>query len=336
MDYLKEPFNLKLFLLHMIRKWYQFLAWMLAGALVIGLGYYIVFVVFGPAREYEAVSTYYIEYASEPDTGNSYTFFNEYTWNMLIVTDAFQDVVLEKLGEELSKESLTSYVTVTLPSDVRVIQLTVTADSPELSMRISEAYVDAFVSFAGQQREVESVEILDLPESAALKKADVRTFRAVVLGAVLGLFLGSMVIVLRYLMDDGIYIPEEIKKRHGLTVFGTDQSEELSANLGTALKEKNRIAVTCVQESPSLKAVTEKLKELMPDKRFDAIPSMIQCPEGAEALKTYEACILIVKAKADKSAAIDRALEYYAQQKISVTGAILWDADEGLIKRYRR
>ena len=61
MDYKKEPFNFKLFVLNMLGKWYQFVLCAVAGAVLFGSSYYLYKVVYAPAREYRAVATSYIE-----------------------------------------------------------------------------------------------------------------------------------------------------------------------------------------------------------------------------------------------------------------------------------
>ena len=63
MDYKKEPFNFKLFVLNMLDKWYYFVLWTVVGALLFGSSYYLSKVVYAPAREYRAIATYNIEYA---------------------------------------------------------------------------------------------------------------------------------------------------------------------------------------------------------------------------------------------------------------------------------
>jgi Mrp family chromosome partitioning ATPase len=63
---------------------------------------------------------------------------------------------------------------------------------------------------------------------------------------------------------------------------------------------------------------------------------MIQCPEAGEVLRGCDGCILVVTAGKDKSVAIDRALSYYAQQDVKIIGAVLWNTEELLMKRYER
>ena len=336
MEYPKEPFNFKLFVLKMLGKWYQFVICTLVGAVLFGGTYYLYKVVYAPAREYEASSTYYIEYAKDPNLGDAATYFNEYTLNSWLVEDVFVEEVVPMLSREVTAEQLAEYIEVTLPSDVRVMKLEVVTAEPELTMELLEAYDTAFCDFAERQREIESIELQGMSDEAQQIKADIRTQRAFVLGGVLGLVLGGLYIMLRYLLDDGIYLPETLAKRHGIRVLGAEVSEELDANVAYAVKDCRKIAVTSIGDTPGLPEVLNRLKGMVPDIEWVMVPAMVQCPEAGEVLRGCDGCILTVVSGEDKSGAIDRALAYYGQQDVTVIGAVLWDADEKLLKRYGR
>lgn len=336
MEYPKEPFDFKLFMVKMLNKWYQFVLCVCIGSVLFGGIYYMYKVVYAPAREYRATATYYIEYATDPKLAEQYSYFNEYTLNSWLTTDAFVDNILSETDNKWTKEELAEAVVLTVPSDVRVIQLTVTTADAESTMELSTAYDKALQDFAGRQREISEILVQDMPTEAAQIKADIRTQRAFVLGGVLGLLFGGLYIVMKYLLDDGIYEPQLLSKRHGLKVLGTDVSTELKENVAYALKDKKKVAVTSVGDTPELPMVQARLGELVSDVEFVAVPAMVQCPESAEVLRTYDGVIVTVMYGSDKSRAIDRALSYYAQQDIPVIGAILWDMEENVFQKYMK
>ena len=336
MEYLKEPFNFKLFILKMLGKWYQFALCALVGAVLFGGSYYLYKVVCAPAREFQASATYYIEYAKDPNLGDPYSYFNDYTLNSWLTTDVFVEQVMPRLSSELTLEQLDGSIELTVPSDVRVVKLTAITADAVLTMEILHAYDEAFQTFAEAQREIQAIKLQDMSDEAVQIKADIRTQRAFVLGAVLGLFAGSMYIVLNYLLDDGIYLPSMLEKRHAVKVLGTDASVELAANVTYAVRDMKRVAVTSIGDTPSLPKMLEVLKSISADVEWVLVPAMIQCAEAAEALRKCDGCIVTVVSGVDKSSSIDRALIYYKQQQVSVTGAILWDVDEKLLKRYTK
>lgn len=334
MEYPKEPFNFKLFVLKMLGKWHLFLICTLVGAILFGGSYYLYKVVYAPAREYKASSTYYIEYVEDPDLENPVTYFNDYTWNRWITEDIFVDRVLPLLGRVVTAEQMDQYLEVTFPSDARVMKLEAVTADPELTVELVKAYDVAFQEFAERQREIVSMKLQGMSEEAEQIKVDIRTQRAVVLGGVLGLVLGGLYIIMKYLLDDGIYLPETLAKRHEVKVLGADISEELAANVVYAMKNCKRVAVTSVGDTPELPEVLKCLKEMQQEVEWVLVPAMVQCPEAGDVLRECEGCILTVVSGKDKSSAIDRALAYYAQQDVRVLGAILWDTDAKLLKRY--
>lgn len=334
MVYPKEPFNFKLFMTKMLNKWYQFVLCICIGSLLFGCTYYMYKVCFAPAREYQAKATYYMEYATDPKLNEPYSYFNEYTLNSWLNTDAFVDNLPLKTDGVWTKEALAEAVVLTVPSDVRVIQLTITTADALETMNVLTAYDKALQEFATRQREINEIVVQDMPTEATQIKADIRTQRAFVLGGLLGLLFGGLYIVMKYLLDDGIYAPHLLATRHGLKVLGTNVSDELKENVSYALKGMKKVAVTSIGDTPELPVVQEKLQAFVEGVEVVAVPSMVQCPEQAEVLRTYDGVILTVMYEVDKSRAIDRALSYYEGQDVKVLGAMLWDVKESVFWKY--
>lgn len=334
MQYPKEPFNFKLCMAKMLSKWYQFVLCICIGSILFGGVYYMYKVSFAPAREYRASATYYIEYATDPKLSEPYSYFNEYTLNSWLATDTFVDKVLSETTYAWTKEELAECVVLTVPSDVRVIELTATTADAARTMEVLMAYDKALVDFADTQREISQMLVQDMSKEAVQIKADIRTQRAFVLGGVLGLLFGGFYIIMKYLLDDGIYEPKMLADRHGLKVLGTNISDELKENVSYALRNKQKVAITSIGDTPELPVVQEMLQTFVEGIEFVAVPAMTQCPEQGDVLRTYDGVVLTVMYETDKSRAIDRALSYYAEQDVPVLGAILWDVPESVFQKY--
>lgn len=65
-----------------------------------------------------------------------------------------------------------------------------------------------------------------------------------------------------------------------------------------------------------------------------AVPAPILCPEGAEALRRADAVLLVVRAGLHVGKPLEYVLEFLAEQEVGVTAALLWNADEALIRMY--
>lgn len=333
-QYLREPFNLKWFLLQNLWKWYVFVLGTILGAVLIGGGYFLSKVVFAPARDYQAETIYYLEYAQDPYLSGAYTYFNEYTWNQWVHSDFFLETVKRYVEEPLTEEELLSHVTVILPADVRMLTLRVVTADPELTMQITRAYLEAMPGFGEEQREYDSIRAVDVPDRAYLITMDVRTARAVLLGAVLGLFFTFMICTLGFLEDDRIWLPEQLNGRFGLQVLGCDCQPELAENLRYLCRQREQIAVTSVEETPNLAKACEKLGSMDPTTEFVPIPGFAQVPESAEKLRSLEGCILLVDWGNTSGSLISRLLANMELQEVTFCGAILWNADQKALDAY--
>ncbi|MCD8379202.1 MAG: hypothetical protein LUC95_02500 [Lachnospiraceae bacterium] len=335
-DLYKEPFDLKLFLLQMLQKWYIFILSFLGGALFLGGGYFLVNVVFAPTREYQADIICYMQYAVDPDASESYAtdYFNEYTWNEWIVCDEIQERIAEAVGYEITETELAAYVSTTVPADVRLQTISVVTTDPDLSLAIARCYEEWLPVFAENQRELDSIRIVDSPEQAYLVEEDVRTARAALLGGLIGLFLCCMVLWLTWLADDRIYLPQQLYRRHGLKVLGAEGQEELDENVRYAVADRQNIALVGTSGSAHFMETLSYFQSTFPEKHWESVMGTLQYPEGASKLRNMDGVILVAEAGVDSSALIERVLLFYRQQEIVLTGAVLWGCDQKLLRRY--
>ena len=98
-EWMKEGIDLKLMALLYCRHLWISIAGILVGAILSGGLYFLVHVVYAPARQYRAVSKLYLTFATGDD-GDAYQYYNGYTWNDLIGTEPIMDEILEVLGED--------------------------------------------------------------------------------------------------------------------------------------------------------------------------------------------------------------------------------------------
>lgn len=335
-NYGKEPLDLKLLTLRLLRRAWVVLLAAALGALLVGGPYFLKKVTFGPAREYEAVTDFYMDYAVQ-ETGEEYVYFNQTTWTQLITDDVFTDKILaymagmdfeadmlQEIEAEagITKAELREYLYATMLSDTRIVTTTVTTNSPELTMRINEALIHAMFSFGEEQKEIAAVRILQEPSEASLVVADIRTFRACMVGVVSFVFVTLLYMLLYYVLDDSIYIPTTFEYRYGIPMLGTMESLELEKNGRVLLKKQEQeIKLLAVDKEINL----PKAKEALEEKGFRV---------SAEEAESGDAVLLLVKAGAHNGKIIEKTLSLCRIREISPVAAVLWDADEKLIKAY--
>lgn len=430
-NYAGEPLDIRLLVLRFLRKSPVILLAAFLGAVCIGGAYFLKKVTFGPAKEYEAVTDFYIDYAVQ-ENGEEYTYFNQTTWTQLITDDVFTDKILTHMSEmELSaegddlqevssqgggndsqevssqgagnnsrevfsqnaeaddsqaadsrdvegwsgslldaektagitKQELRGYLYATMLSDTRIVTTTITTNDPELTMKIEKALLQAMEDFGREQKEIAEVRILQKPAEAALVIADVRTFRACMLGMVIFVFITVLYLLIYFVLDDGIFVPAAFERRYKVPMLGTVNSGELliltkklfseegtfcepvlvTADEGVILEHVKKTLAesgvkTVVDENINgilfklYHGISEDGGPMKPEKEIDTQTERLaeECFEAAGNKKL----LLAVKAGAHNGKRIEKFLDFCKKCDLDVTAALLWEADEMLIRAY--
>lgn len=229
--YGREPLDTRLCLIRLIRKWWLLLFMTVLGAVLFGYIYFLTHMVYGPAQEYVAESEFYIEYKDAVTQEQQYTYYNKETWESLIHTDIFMDEVMAVVEAQvpvdpaLTKEVVRESIFATLLTDVRIVHVTVTTNSPEQAMLLTKALEPAFVKFGETQREIDEIRPILIPDQASLTVVDDRTVRACILGAVVFAAFTFFFMYLYAVLDTSIYIPMEFERRFGMPMELPDKKE---------------------------------------------------------------------------------------------------------------
>lgn len=343
--YGKEPFDLRLTVLRMLRQLHTITIVTVLGTVLFGGGYYVKNVLLRSESMYAAKSIYRVEYEMNEDTAVAVIYINEMSWNTYIRTQNFIDAVQLRLEQfnrtnslqiNVSDEELRKVITAVLESDLRVPFTIVTTENPEKSVRIALA-VEAVMTeeFPLWIREVASISVFDSGDTAAEVIPDVRPVRAVVLSAVLSCFFVVVALLLKETGDDSIWLPASLWRRYGLKPVGTLESGELTENIACFFNGKKRIAVCAVQESVDSEKTLKKLEQKagkLPG--WFAAPSPISHPEVCRELRGAEGILLAVKAGSHAGRQLEYVKEYLERQDCEITAVLLTDADERLIGEY--
>lgn len=374
-SYGKEPFDLRLEVLCLCRNLWKILAVTVLGTVLFGGGYYVKNVLLQPDPGYAASSTYKVEYFENPNAAGAY-YINEATWNSLIHTGEFLDGVETHLQEAadrgetkaaevlaMGRESISSALSATLPSDFSIPVTKVTLQEPAESVALAAAVEETMCNeFAETIAEIRLIKVLDHGNLAEAVVPDVRTLRAVILAAVLSFFFAVVISLLWELSCDSIWLPATLRRRYGLKDLGTVYSAGFAENVkyllqkatgrknignkDTGYKSTGKVELTAMVcgilpgEDPAevisqlRTAVTAEDVKTSEEWQFTAVPSPLLCPESVETLRGADAVILAVPAGPHVGKQLEAVLEYLAAQDCTIDGALLWNADEELIRRY--
>lgn len=341
-NYALEPFDLRLALLRLLKRSGMIIAVTLAGILIFGGGYYLKNVVFGPQDTYGAESKYCVEYAKDPKTNDAYTYINAVTWNTWVHTDEFLEHILSNLDRQLDKEVLSGYLSADLPSDLRMPTSLVVTPDPELSVEIAKAVEEGFLDFAGRQREIESIRVVDRGDKAEKVLLDVRPLRACILSGVLTFFLTVIVLSIWEAGGDQIWLPATLRQRYGLKALGTTHTPGFYENLLYLFQGKKDVGIICVEQDAEALQVIQALSEadVEPQKAYNPkwtnVPSPVRNPESCKLLREMDGILLVVSAGSHVGKKLEYVLELLHIQDLTVTAALLWNADEALIRNYYR
>lgn len=341
----------------MLKKGLYFVLAVILGALVAG-GVYFFTHIWGKEVRYEATSTYYVEYGTDPQTGQEYTYINATTWDTTWVkSDAFLKEVQANVlagvpgvdSESLTIEQLKNYISADLPSDLRMPTTTVSTPDPELTMQVARAVEQAMISFGAgdMNKEIDAIRVVITADAAERAVLDDRTWSAVILGGILGMFVAVVCWLIGYFLDDSIYVPGTFEKRYGISMLGTCNGVYTAVNFKHLFASKARVAVLGADADSNMQEVAETLqariregaegpRNHMQEEAWELVPmpGLEQCPEVVTALRECDGVLFGVEAGAHDGKRLEEQLSVLEKQQISVTAAILLHEDELLQKLY--
>lgn len=351
-SYGKEPFDLRLTVLRLMRNLPKILMVTLIGTVLLGGGYYVKYVMLPEGPAHVMTSTYKVSYVDEPTQSGDY-YINEMTWNTYVHSDEFLDAVWIHLQEETpeldsvlvqSAKELAPMIEAKLDSDIHVPSTIVTTYSEVWTQWLARAVEQTMTEeFVENNEQVTEIKLIDHTASvkAVLADEQPRPARAFVLAAVLSGFFAVIFFLISELGHDDIWLPAALRRRYGLNVLGTINSPELLDNFEYTFREKKRIAVCAVSDECNPAEIADiledKLKVQLADresKLWVPIPAPMLCPEAGEAMRDADAVLLVTEAGSHTGKHLEYVLEYLAVQEIEVTAALLWNADESLIRAY--
>lgn len=340
-SYSKEPFDLRLTILRLIKRTHVILLVTLIGIIVYVGGYYTKHIILAP-EIYVAQSSYKVNYVKDPQTG---IYINEASWNSWLQEDLFIRFIQEHLQVEIDSEVLKTYLMAELPTDLRKPISFVATPDPELSLTIAHAVEKSFIDFGVSQSEISSIEVVtpaskaekEIVDMKAKKIIDFRPVRAGILSGVVTLFLTTLIMAIWEIGNDSIWLPDTLSKRYGLKSLGTIHSTFCKENLNFLFSDKKRIGLVSIDNDVDLSNIKELLLAQEDNqKEWILFPALELCPESCGKLRDMDGILLVVKAGSSVGKRLEYGLQFLETQECKITGAILCNADEKLIKRYYR
>lgn len=148
--------------------------------------------------------------------------------------------VLTNLNLNYSYSQMKKMLTVTNTSGTRMLDISVTSPSAEEAAAIANEYAKVASEYIHETMSVDKPSIM----SVALKPANPispNKVRNIATGFILGVMLAAAIVVFRYLLDDKLKTPEDIRNFTGLVTLAVVPIEDSeSADIGSKTKKKNQ------------------------------------------------------------------------------------------------
>lgn len=339
---MEEGMDLRFFFLRLWKKiWIIFIA-ALAGAAICAGGYKLYQQINPAAKEYRAETKYYIDFA-EDSTGIGYGYYNDYTWNDWMKSDAILQYTMGLLPEEIGQEEVEEAVVADIISDVRLLTITVTDSDKGRADRIAQATTESLVHFPEEIKEIDGIRVIreDAAEEVIVGEL---TKNWGIFGCCFGALAAFLGLCLMICMDTAVYLPADIERRYGIPVVGvvyekedgrkkTNEEEELLANTQYLLKDKQRIAFVGLDESIKEYIITDVLKENLQAEFTEDAFTDGQLPDY-EKLRTTDAVVVWFTYGKTNGKRAERLLNDLRIQDCKITCAILCGADRKMYRRY--
>ncbi|WP_029323226.1 YveK family protein [Butyrivibrio sp. AE3004] len=368
-NYDNEILNLRAFYLVLLKKLWILPVAAIIGGVIAGLIYFMANVVYAPARNYVTESTLYIYFAYDENKGSEVDFYNAYTWNILVkaedtnlpikADDNILDRIMENLANEgyredvdVTRQDVISSVNADIPSDVRVMLFTVKNPDRELSGAIADAANEALVAYGEKNEAFTSIKLLGRSDTKLELLPD-RMGVAVALGAAIGLVLAVLTLLFVSLVDDIVYVPEDVQRRYALPVLGIlsgkGQEEpsffrnEMILAFREKLKSVSKAAIICVDDkNGKIKAESaqSRIGEVLGDGLKSEVPEFITMTlpgndnESFEKLSHVDGVIIAVSMGKHNGAMTEHLISLLKKIDCRICGIVITDADMKFLKRY--
>ncbi|MCR5507832.1 MAG: protein-tyrosine kinase [Lachnospiraceae bacterium] len=202
----------------MSKLWMIVLFGALAGAVTYVLCVYVI------TPQYESTTKMYIinRQSNETLTYSDLQTGTQLTkdYQELVTSRPVLEEVRNELALDMDNRELKRKISVTVPTDTRIVTITVEDSSPETARDIADAIRNSaseHISAVMNTEAVNVVEEADVPTEASSPKV----FRNTLIGGMGGVFFAIVVIILIYVMDDTIKNPDDIEHYLKVSVLGS-------------------------------------------------------------------------------------------------------------------
>ena len=198
--------------------WIIIVSGVIVAAVALLVSYFII------TPKYESVTKIYVISKTNADTmtysdlqaGSTLT----KDYKELVKSRPVLEEVLAETGIDVELKELEEQITVEVPTDTRIVSITVEDKDPYEARIIADS---VRIAASKHIREVMDTEAVNVVEEASLpiEKSSPSILMNTAIGYAVGLFLAIAVVMINYIMDDTIKTPDDVEKFLGVSVLGS-------------------------------------------------------------------------------------------------------------------
>lgn len=198
--------------------WIIIVSGVIVAAVALLVSYFII------TPKYESVTKIYVISKTNADTmtysdlqaGSTLT----KDYKELVKSRPVLEEVLAETGIDVELKELEEQITVEVPTDTRIVSITVEDKDPYEARIIADS---VRIAASKHIREVMDTEAVNVVEEASLpiEKSSPSILKNTAIGYAVGLFLAIAIVIINYIMDDTIKTPDDVEKFLGVSVLGS-------------------------------------------------------------------------------------------------------------------
>lgn len=193
-----------------------------SGVIVAAVALLVSYFVITP--KYESVTKIYVISKTNADTmtysdlqaGSTLT----KDYKELVKSRPVLEEVLAETGIDVELKDLEEQITVEVPTDTRIVSITVEDKDPYEARIIADSVRIAASKHIQEVMDTEAVNVVE-EASLPIEKSSPSILKNTAIGYAVGLFLAIAIVIINYIMDDTIKTPDDVEKFLGVSVLGS-------------------------------------------------------------------------------------------------------------------
>lgn len=135
-----------------------------------------------------------------------------------VLEEVMEELQLAQMNPGLDYEAMLEKVTVTTPTDTRILAITVKDTDPVLAMEMANSIREAAAVHIKNVMDIEAVNVVDTA-NLPMEKSSPSVFKWTAIGGFIGMFLVMAIVMVWYLLDDTIKTSDDVEKYLGLSTL---------------------------------------------------------------------------------------------------------------------